>query len=498
MKFGNWLVVSYGLAISSGVGFAQGPALPAITSGAMVEPWTYRAGLSPGGWISVYGLDLAVKEEYWQPVNGQPLATTLGGTTVRINGVPAVLSYVSRNMINLLIPGQVPVGDVTVTVDRSGATSAAVFGQVRRVNPAIYCLPMIGAPPVKFQVTALVAGSNQLVGSALTDSRVIRGARPGELIDLYATGMGRTIGEFPTDRLFTGTYALADSFDVELGQSKITPEFVGLVSPGLYLVRFRIPASLTAQEVAIRLVSGDLRSADNVYLTLDPVQVNLESLVMRPATITGTETSTGTITLTGPAPSQGVDVQLRLSTSSTVTPIRIAAGQRTGAFTITGVPGTIARTITVTAAWNGTERSANLTILPPAPVAPLRGCEVRISANMTLEGRPVTTTMIVSVPDLSPGAWVSNSDTLTSGVIIYANFDTASLSGNTVTFSNVVGSFTNIRGSGSGVMLSGKLALTASSASIGTNVTGTFEFSTAAKSYSTNYTGRIFTSECVR
>ena len=470
---------------------------PSFTSGGIAEPWTYQTGLSPGGWTSIFGQFLASRQEQWQPVSGQSLQTTLGGTTVRINSTPGALSYASDGVVNVLVPGTVSEGNATVVVERDGVVSQPISTIVKKLNPAIYSVPILGTLPVKYYVTALLGGTAQLIGSSRADSRVSRGARPGDLVDLYTTGLGATVGGFPTDTMFAGAFPLSNPIQVTLGSTQLTPDFAGLTSPGLYLVRFTVPQTFAPQDAPIHIVSGSISSADNVYLTVEtlPAQVTLQNLTITPTSVTGGQSATGTVTLSGSAPTGGVDVQVSLGTQAPVA-IRVATGQTSATFKITTAAVTSSTTLTITAALNGIQRTATLTVLPGVSTNPFHDYWITMTGTMTLAGKTIVTTIISSVPGSMPEAVVDTTADMSSGIVVYCYFFNPTLSSNTVTFTgtNGQGIYTNASGSGAGVITSGTLSLTAASPSVGTSVSGTLQFSTAGGSFNASFIGNIVSS----
>jgi uncharacterized protein (TIGR03437 family) len=76
---------------------------------------------------------------------------------------------------------------------------------------------------------------------------------PGEEIDLYAIGLGRTQDDFPTDRLFSAAFPLGTLPVVRFGEATVEASMATLVSPGLYVVRVPVPASLAAGEVPLTI-----------------------------------------------------------------------------------------------------------------------------------------------------------------------------------------------------------------------------------------------------
>ena len=86
---------------------AQGP--PAISTGGVVPVYGTANMIQPGEWVSIYGTNLASGTAVWN--NDFP--TSLGNTSVTINGRPAYLSMVSPGQINLQAPDDTALGAVS-------------------------------------------------------------------------------------------------------------------------------------------------------------------------------------------------------------------------------------------------------------------------------------------------------------------------------------------------------------------------------------------------
>ena len=72
--------------MSTALFLLSGELPPAVAPGGIVDPWNYTAGITPGGWVSIYGTYLAPGAAEWAPQPGAPVATTLNSVTVRIDG----------------------------------------------------------------------------------------------------------------------------------------------------------------------------------------------------------------------------------------------------------------------------------------------------------------------------------------------------------------------------------------------------------------------------
>jgi len=250
---------------------------PSFTSAAVTDTWTQRPGLAPGAWVNIAGSDLAAQEAYWSPASGKPIDTKLGGVTVKLNDVAAAISFVSPTRVTILVPGAIPEGDVPIVIERDGAASDPVSIRNAAALPAIHSVPDPGANRFYASVTTATAGTTLgllngkgwLLGKPSVDSRATRGAFPGEEIDIYATGLGATAPEFPTDRVFSGSFAVANAPRVRFGQLSVDAVSANLVSPGIYLVRVKVPESLAAGDVTVVLDVNGITSADNVFLNIE-------------------------------------------------------------------------------------------------------------------------------------------------------------------------------------------------------------------------------------
>lgn len=244
---------------------------PAFTSTSVAEAWTGKQGIAPGAWISITGMDLAAQEANWAPASGRPIDTKLGGVTVKVNDVPAVLSFVSPTKISLLVPGATPKGDVSIVIDRDGTASDAVVVQAGGALPAIQSVLDAKADPQRYYASVTAAGAGAglalinakgwVLGKPDVDSRAVRGVVPGEEIDIYAIGLGKADPEFPTDKLFTGSFAVTGTVTVRFGEQSVTPTASVLVAPGLYAVRVKTPESLSAGDVTLAIDVDGVTSA---------------------------------------------------------------------------------------------------------------------------------------------------------------------------------------------------------------------------------------------
>ncbi|MBI4907824.1 MAG: hypothetical protein HY820_29640 [Acidobacteria bacterium] len=255
---------------------AVGVPRPSFRPDGVSDLYTGLPGMAPGAWVTLTGTDLASGRAYWAPAAGKPLDTVLGKVTVKINDVPAPLLYVGPDRIQLLVPAATPEGDVPVVVESDGRVSETVFVQNRAVLPAFVTVPAINSDAPRLYATATTAGagtalaliSNKglILGRPDVDPRAVRGALPGEEIDLYAIGLGKTDEGFATDSISVGSSPLSNTPSVLLGEVTLTPTYTALVAPGLYVVRVKVPDSAPGGDTPIVLQVNGISSQANVLV----------------------------------------------------------------------------------------------------------------------------------------------------------------------------------------------------------------------------------------
>jgi uncharacterized protein (TIGR03437 family) len=143
--------------------------------------------------------------------------------------------------------------------------------QVNPTHPVIYSVPS-AAHPGNFYVTAALGGTAYVIGTPGVDPGVTRGAYPGDLVDLYMIGLGATQDPtlFITGRLFAEDAPIAATVQISLGGQTVSPSFAGLITPGLYLVRFNVPTNITPGDHPIFVSVNGNSTHSNVYFTISP------------------------------------------------------------------------------------------------------------------------------------------------------------------------------------------------------------------------------------
>ena len=185
-------------------------------------------GVAPGSVASIYGENLAAQSAA-APANR--LAKTLAGVTIHIGARTLPLYFASPGQINFQIPADLPLGSHSLTVSSEGMPDVTAEFSVVRNAPGLFPVVLDG------QTYAMAIHEDGTPVSAASP------ARQGELITVYATGLG------PTDRVRPEALAVP-----------ATPRFLLLdpvtIQAGPAVSRRKRPSPLPGRPVSMPFSSG--------------------------------------------------------------------------------------------------------------------------------------------------------------------------------------------------------------------------------------------------
>jgi uncharacterized protein (TIGR03437 family) len=249
----------------------EGAPAATVNTGGIVNNASYTlasGSVAPGSIAAVFGSNLTdgtscVPASGCNPAfdsNGL-LGTTMANAQVTVNGVAVPMFYASPSQLGIQIPAELT------------GTSATLQVQVNGQPGPPQAIPLDAVAPGIFAQTQDGKGAGAIThvdGSAVTPQNP---AKPGELVILYATGLGAVTQPVPTGALATSPTTLAAAATVMIDGAPVTPDFAGLSGccVGLNQVNVRLPASL--------------RSAANVPIILS---------------VAGKQSNTVTIAVSGP------------------------------------------------------------------------------------------------------------------------------------------------------------------------------------------------------
>jgi uncharacterized protein (TIGR03437 family) len=236
---------------------------PAISQGGVVDAFMRQTAFASASWIEIYGQNLAPTSRDWTgAINNNQLPTSLEGVSVMINNQPAAISYISSGQVNALIPASAATGDIQVVLRTPQGESAPATIRKTEFAP-------VPLAPVKQENRSFVRVVDNATGAILgkpgVDPAATRAVRPGDVIQLYALGLGPTNPALQTDRL-QGTAALVNTPVVRINQTAAEVLGSALAGPGLYQFNLRAPDQ--NGDVPLVIEIGGARSAENVFITI--------------------------------------------------------------------------------------------------------------------------------------------------------------------------------------------------------------------------------------
>jgi uncharacterized protein (TIGR03437 family) len=239
-------------------GIAWGAA-PSYSAAGIVSTGSYAAGpFAPNSLITIFGAGLSMgpRGVTASDIVGNTLPTELNSTRVYIDSFPVALFYVSETQVNLLIPGKQALGKAELQVMREGQRGPVVTIDIAAAAPALFL-------------------SGEFAIATHADNSVItteKPARAGELIVLYAAGLGKAEIMPANGELALSLSRILGALRVTVGGEAIEATrilYSGLtpLSAGLYQVNFVLPDK-SAADPEVRVFVGDTGSPAGVKLPL--------------------------------------------------------------------------------------------------------------------------------------------------------------------------------------------------------------------------------------
>jgi len=231
---------------------------PTISAAGILNGASGAAGVSAGAWISIYGTNFASTTRTMassDEVNGY-VPTTLGGVSVQIDGKPAFMYFVSPSQLNVIAPDDMNTGSVQVTVTNSAGTSPAVTVALQAVLPGLFL------------------SGNYALAVRPSDGVIINGAgaaaaaKPGDVLELFGTGLGRTSPAVPSGLVFSGAYQNANTVTVTIGGISAPVSWAGLIGTGLYQLNVTVPTSFASGSYPVIVTVAGVSSPAGALLNI--------------------------------------------------------------------------------------------------------------------------------------------------------------------------------------------------------------------------------------
>ncbi|MGI8988993.1 MAG: hypothetical protein ACR2I2_05320 [Bryobacteraceae bacterium] len=216
-------------------GTAGSVTAPSYNIASIVNSATNGPGaLAPNTIATIYGTDLSYNTRAIasSDLSAGVLPRVLDGVQVFIGGVPANLYFVSPHQINFLVPSILRPGNAVVYVAREGVAGPPVTIMLLDVAPGL------------FELNPDTIVSTHADGSIVTKDAP---ATAGEVVVLYAVGLGHTLPDSPQGQIASGPWPIARTdLRVLVGGDAIDPArilYAGATPgfAGLYQINVLLP-----------------------------------------------------------------------------------------------------------------------------------------------------------------------------------------------------------------------------------------------------------------
>ena len=227
-----------------------------------VDAARFGANVAPDEIVALFGTQLATQTA---SATISPLTTTLGGTTVFVNGEAAQLFFVSAGQINFLIPADIPVGTAKVVVVSGDGTVSQGNLTVAATAPGIFTVKGDGTGAPAALASTDGANFNILLFNLDGTPRQIDLGTTGVFVALFGTGIRNAPNSDGSS-----LNGVAESVSISLGGTNITPTFAGAQGSfaGLDQINFQIPTSFAGKGAVDLIVTVDGKAANTVKVNI--------------------------------------------------------------------------------------------------------------------------------------------------------------------------------------------------------------------------------------
>jgi uncharacterized protein (TIGR03437 family) len=231
------------------------PQKPTIAGGGVVNAASFTAKFSPGALASVFGSNFTGAG--LSAIGSLPLASSLGGVSVLVNGVAAPVLYENSSQINFQIPWETKTGSATVLVSTGGVAGSAVNITVQAAAPELFV-----------QGTHAVVQNSDFSLNSAGDP-----AKTGSTIMAYLTGAG-AVSNQPADGAPAGSGSdlstVTSTVTATIGGKTAQVSFAGLAPDfvGLWQANIVVPSGLAKGDFPLVVtVDGQSSGPANVSVT---------------------------------------------------------------------------------------------------------------------------------------------------------------------------------------------------------------------------------------
>jgi uncharacterized protein (TIGR03437 family) len=220
-----------------------------------------NTNIAQNTWIEIHGSNLAQTTEDWSKQDfSKGLPMSLGGVSATVNSKPAAISYVSPTQVNILTPIDNSVGPVPVQLTTPNGTAPVATAMEAPVSPSFLVLDGAGHVAAR-HADFSPAGPASLSAPGFTFTP----AKPGEIVLLYAVGLGQTSPPISDQQ---GSGSLPNLPAVMIGGVPATVQAAGISGPGLYQFNVLVPSGAPDGDLMLSGIYNGISTETGVVLTV--------------------------------------------------------------------------------------------------------------------------------------------------------------------------------------------------------------------------------------
>jgi uncharacterized protein (TIGR03437 family) len=237
-----------------------------------------------GSWLEIKGSNLADPADprlsaptnpgQWVAAdfNGVNAPIALDGISVKINGKPAYVWYLSPGQLNVQAPQDSTLGNVAITVTNCKATSSPVMLPRRSLAPGLLAPSNYSAGGTQYMIATFASDGayvlNTSTGAAFGLNS--RPAKPGDVIIAYGIGFGDVTPSILPGVIVQQSNTLANPVTFAFGSANAPLAYSGLAGAyvGLYEFYITVPSGLANGDYQINVMQNGTKVPQTMYLTV--------------------------------------------------------------------------------------------------------------------------------------------------------------------------------------------------------------------------------------
>lgn len=236
---------------------------PLISFGGVVDNASFSSGkpVGSGTIAAVFGSQFSASGPAY--ASSVPLPTTLANVQVLVNGTATPLFFVNATQADFQLPFGLTAGNAVIQVVSNGQAGNQVSFSVDSIAPRLFTLPQFGPAPDTSPWGIVINASDGTLALPASLGIPAHAAHPGDIVTIYALGLGPVTPSVATGAAAPATAPLAQTVNPVtvyfgggfLGNTTAPASYAGLAPTyvGLYQINVTIPAGTPTGNIPITI-----------------------------------------------------------------------------------------------------------------------------------------------------------------------------------------------------------------------------------------------------